>query len=388
MHHRWTNRERSVNPRYQASINHYQLFNINLFKGRIGTVSNVDKTEKRLLRALKGEVMDRPPVWLMRQAGRYLPEYRATRTKANGFLNLCYTPELAIEVTLQPIRRYGFDAAIMFSDILVVPDAMGADVSFVEGEGPKLVPIRTRDGIEKLNLDGLHAHLEPVYQTLKGLSQELPKEVALIGFAGAPWTLAAYMIEGGGSKDYQIARNFARQEQAAFGLLIEKLVDAITTYLERQVDSGAEVLQIFDSWAGVLAPDERMRWCIKPMAEIVRRLRQSRPQTPVIVFPRGVGAAYVDAARQIGSQGISLDTSIDPKWANAAIPIESTACLQGNLDPVALLAGGDSMRSCMDRIKEAFVDRAHIFNLGHGIVPQVPPEHVAQLMEHLNSWEK
>lgn len=351
-------------------------------------MGNVDKTEKRLIRALRGEVMARPPVWLMRQAGRYLPEYRATRARANGFLNLCYTPELAIEVTLQPIRRYGFDAAILFSDILVVPDAIGADVSFVEGEGPKLVPIRDRATIDALNLDNLHEHLDPVYQTLGGLREQLPSDVTLIGFAGAPWTLAAYMIEGGGSKDYQIARQFARTEPQAFAVLIDKLVDAITAYLERQVDAGAEVLQIFDSWAGVLAPDERERWCFNPMATIVQRLRLSRPDAPVIVFPRGVGAAYVDAARLIGSQGISLDTSIDPAWAAAAIDPDHSVCLQGNLDPVALLAGGQGMIDCMDRIREAFQSRAHIFNLGHGIVPQVPPEHVTALMEHLKSWEE
>ena len=354
----------------------------------MGSVNNVNKTSKRIVRALNGEIFARPPVWLMRQAGRYLPEYRATRAKASGFLNLCYTPELAIEVTLQPIRRYGFDAAILFSDILVVPDAIGAEVGFVEGEGPKLVPIRDRAGIERLTLDRLHEHLSPVYETVAGLRESLPHDVALIGFAGAPWTLAAYMVEGGGSKEYQSTRVFARQDQAAFSLLIGKLVDAVASYLERQVAAGAEVLQIFDSWAGVLAPDERERWCLRPLADIVGRLRQSCPEVPVIVFPRGIGAAYVEAADLIRSQGISLDTSIDPAWANGSIDPKATVCLQGNLDPMALLAGGRAMRDCMDRIRDGLSGRPHIFNLGHGIVPQVPPENVAELIEHLNSWSK
>lgn len=351
-------------------------------------MQNVDNPEKRLIAVLKGKKTSRPPVWLMRQAGRYLPEYRKTRAKAKGFLDLCYTPELAIEVTLQPIRRYGFDAAILFSDILVVPDAIGADVGFVEGEGPKLTPIRTRQEIDALSLDGLHDHLKPVYETVTGLRESLPKDVALIGFAGAPWTLAAYMIEGGGSKDYQEARCFARRHSDDFRALINKLVDAVTIYLERQADAGAEVFQLFDSWAGVLAPDERRRWCFEPMAEIAARLRRSRPGIPLIAFPRGVGAAYVDAAQLIRSEGLSLDTSIDPAWAAKAIPADATPCLQGNLDPVALLAGGPAMLENADSIREAMAERPHIFNLGHGIVPQVPPEHVAQLMEHLNSWEK
>ena len=332
--------------------------------------------------------MARPPVWLMRQAGRYLPEYRATRSKAKGFLNLCYTPDLAIEVTLQPIRRYGFDAAILFSDILVIPDAMGADVRFVEGEGPKLTPVVTKKGIDNLTLEQIHTHLRPVYETIGGLRESLPKDVALIGFAGAPWTLAAYLTEGGGSKEYQIARKFARCERELFATLIGKLVDAITLHLQNQIDAGAEVVQIFDSWAGVLAPDERDRWCIAPMAEIVRRLNETRPSVPVIVFPRGIGAGYLDAANQIRADAISLDTSIDPAWAASSITREICSCLQGNLDPVALLAGGQNMRECMDKIRKAFMNRAHIFNLGHGIMPQVPPEHVQLLMEHLNSWEK
>lgn len=348
-------------------------------------MSGENERPKAVLKALRGEASDRPPIWLMRQAGRYLPEYRATRAQAKGFLDLCYTPELAIEVTLQPIRRFGFDAAILFSDILVIPDALGVDVSFVEGEGPKLVPVTDAASIDRLRLDRLHDHLEPVYQVLDGLRVGLPRETTLIGFAGAPWTLAAYMIEGGGSRDYQIARSFARTYPALFRSVINILVDAVSAYLIRQVQRGAEVLQIFDSWAGVLAPDERERWCLEPLTRIVDTVRSHCPTTPIILFPRGVGAAYTDVADRAAPDGISLDTSVDPHWAARNLAPDKVPCLQGNLDPVALLVGGNAMRHAADNIKRAWQDRAYIFNLGHGIVPQVPPEHVGTLIEHLNS---
>ncbi|HRY25672.1 MAG: uroporphyrinogen decarboxylase [Geminicoccaceae bacterium] len=338
---------------------------------------------KRLLRVLRGEPVDRAPVWLMRQAGRYLPEYRALRRKTGGFLELCYDPVLAEEVTLQPIRRFDLDAAILFSDILVVPDALGADVGFHEGEGPRLTPLAHRSDLGRLSTERLHEHLEPVYETLRRLRRSLPGEVTLIGFAGAPWTLAAYMVEGGGSKDWAVARRLARVEPRLFGDLVDLLTKAVIAFLERQVAAGAEVLQVFDSWAGALPPDERERWVTAPLARIVAELGERCPGVPVIVFARGVGPALVDLAAAIRPAGLGIDTTIDPAWAAASLPGEF--CLQGNLDPIALVAGGDTMRRAADRILAAWRERSFIFNLGHGVVPETPPENVLDLVRHLKS---
>lgn len=339
--------------------------------------------EKPILRALRGERHAIPPVWLMRQAGRYLPEYRVVRGKAGGFLQLCYDPVKAEEVTLQPIRRYGLDAAILFSDILVVPDALGAEVGFHEGEGPRLRPLAHRSDLARLSTEHLHRHLAPVYETLRRLRQSLPGEVTLIGFSGAPWTLAAYMVEGGGAKEFATARKLARAEPRLFGDLIELLTKAIILHAEAQVASGAEVIQLFDSWAGVLPPDERERWVTAPLRHIVRALAERCPGVPVIVFARGVGPALIEIAETVRPAGLGLDTSIDPRWAAKALP--EGICLQGNLDPLALIAGGEGMLRAADRILEAWADRPFIFNLGHGIVPETPPEHVAMLLRHLKS---
>jgi uroporphyrinogen decarboxylase len=342
--------------------------------------------EKLILRALSGHVTERPPVWLMRQAGRYLPEYRAVRRKAGGFLELCYNPVHAEEVTLQPIRRYAFDAAILFSDILVVPDALGADVGFYEGEGPRLTPLAHRSDLARLSTEHLHKHLAPVYETIRRLRRSLPEQVTLIGFAGAPWTLAAYMVEGGGSKDYAVARKLARAEPRLFGDLIDLLCKAIVRYCEAQVAAGAEVIQLFDSWAGVLPPDERERWVDAPLTRIVQELRGCCPNTPIIVFPRGVGPALVEVVASVKPDGVGIDTVIDPAWAARALPAE--VCLQGNLDPLALVSGGDAMLRAADRILDAWRGRPFIFNLGHGVVPETPPEHVAALLRHLNLREE
>ena len=342
--------------------------------------------QKLLLRALAGQVTERPPIWLMRQAGRYLPEYRAVRRKTGGFLELCYDPVSAEEVTLQPIRRFDFDAAILFSDILVVPDALGADVGFYEGEGPRLTPLAHRSDLARLSTEHLHEHLAPVYETLRRLRRSLPEHVTLIGFAGAPWTLAAYMVEGGGSKDYAVARKFARAEPRLFGDLIDLLSKSIVQYCEAQVTAGAEVIQLFDSWAGVLPPDERERWVTAPLTRIVQDLRERCPGVPIIVFPRGVGPAMVEVVESVQPDGVGVDTAIDPAWAAAALP--SRVCLQGNLDPMALVVGGEGMRRAADRILDAWAGRPFIFNLGHGVVPETPPEHVAQLLQHLKSREK
>jgi uroporphyrinogen decarboxylase len=303
----------------------------------------------------------------------------------SSFLELCYTPELAVEVTLQPIRRYGFDAAILFSDILVVPDALGADVRFVEGEGPQLTPLRSAADLARLSLERLHAHLEPVYETLRRLAAALPPEVTLIGFAGAPWTLAAYMVEGSGSKEFFAARRLARQEPALFARLIDLLTEAVTRYLDAQIAAGAEAIQLFDSWAGVLPPSELSRWCIEPTRRIVEDLRARHPGVPVIAFPRGIGASYAAFARAVPVQGISLDTTVPVAWAAAELRRDPALCLQGNLDPAALLADEATLVAEAERIVRGYGDRPFIFNLGHGVSLETPPERVARLVGYLKS---
>ena len=339
---------------------------------------------KLLLQALRGMATPRPPIWLMRQAGRYLPEYRQVRARTRGFLELCYTPELAIEVTLQPIRRFALDGAILFSDILVVPDALGAELAFVEGEGPKLVPVRSRAEVERLDGSGLRERLAPVYATLRGLRAALPAEVTLLGFAGAPWTLAAYMVEGGGSKDFLAPRTLARTEPGLFQELIDRLTGAVTDHLQAQAEAGAEALQLFDSWAGVLPEREFHRWCVAPAQRIVAALRASHPAVPVICFPRGAGAGYATFAEAVRPHGLSLDTTVPPAWAAAWLPREGL-CLQGNLDPVALLAGGEGMVHEAAAIVRAMAGRPFVFNLGHGVLPQTDPNEVARLVAYLKS---
>jgi uroporphyrinogen decarboxylase len=349
------------------------------------TPSAVAPPAKLLLQALAGVRTPRPPVWLMRQAGRYLPEYRALRREVGGFLDLCYAPELAVEVTLQPIRRYGFDAAILFSDILVVPDALGADVRFVEGEGPQLTPLTTEADLARLGFGGFDAHLAPVYETLRRLAVALPPEVTLIGFSGSPWTLAAYMVEGGGSKEFLAPRRLARRQPELFGRLIDLLTDAVTRYLSAQVAAGAEALQLFDSWAGVLPEPELRRWCVEPTRRIVAELRARHPHVPVIAFPRGIGAAYADFAREVPVQGISLDTAVPVAWAARTLRREPGLCMQGNLDPVALLADEATLLAEAGRIVAAYGDRPYIFNLGHGVTQETPPESVGRLVGYLKS---
>lgn len=336
-----------------------------------------------MLRALAGERLTVPPVWLMRQAGRYLPEYRETRKKAGGFLNLCFTPELATEVTLQPIRRFGFDASILFSDILVVPHALGQKVWFEEGEGPKLEALADSGELSRLSLEGLHGKLEPVYETVDRLSSALPRETTLIGFAGAPWTVASYMIEGGSSKDFQKAKVWAYGDPDGFQRLIDLLVEATSRYLSRQVIAGAEVLQIFDSWAGVWPEPQFRRWCLDPMAAIVRRLKAEHPEVPVILFPRGAGLLYADIAADGGADGLSLDTTVPLGWAAEAL--QTNVTVQGNLDPILLVSGGDALTQAVERILDRLAGGPFVFNLGHGIVPQTPPEHVAQLLDIVRS---
>ena len=337
---------------------------------------------KTLLRALSGETLPTPPVWLMRQAGRYLPEYRATRAQAGDFLSLCYTPDLAAEVTLQPIRRYGFDAAILFADILLIPDALGADLWFVTGEGPRLSTITGPNGLKPLKgKDDIHDHLAPVYETVKILSQELPSETTLIGFAGAPWTVATYMIAGRGTPDQAPAHKLRQEDPTTFDALINLLTDATIEYLSKQVEAGAEVVKIFDSWAGSLKGEAFDRYALEPAKKITQEMKQRFPGLPVIAFPREAGDKYIGFAKAVGADCLALDTSVDATWA--AQHLQKDGCVQGNLDPKLMITGGDALRQEARRIVDALKNGPHIFNLGHGITPEADPENVHVLLEEI-----
>ncbi len=338
------------------------------------------------LAALDGKTRARPPIWLMRQAGRYLPEYREIRARAPTFLDFCYNPGLAVEATLQPIRRFGFDAAILFSDILVIPDALGQDVSFEAGEGPRLRPLQTQADIEALRPELNVGRLNPVFETIERLRTKLPEDVALIGFCGAPWTVATYMIAGRGTPDQAPARRFAYLQPDLFQRLIDCLVDVSSDYLVRQFQAGVQAVQIFDSWSGVLPVAEFERWCLDPVHAMISRVRSRVPEARIIAFPRGAGT-YLPrftagaGTERMGLSALGLDTSVDPDWAATALPEKLP--LQGNLDPIALLAGGPRLDEAIDRILAAFDGRPHIFNLGHGILPETPIAHVEQLMQRV-----
>lgn len=334
--------------------------------------------DKTILRALAGETLPKPPIWMMRQAGRYLPEYRATRAEAGDFLSLCYNSELAAEVTLQPIRRYGFDAAILFADILLVPQALGADLWFVTGEGPRLSTITTADELAKLKpADAIHDHLSPVYNTVKILSRELPSETTLIGFAGAPWTVATYMIAGQGTPDQGPAHALKAENRAVFDGLMDRITQATIAYMSAQIDAGAEVVKIFDSWAGSLQGEDFANYSIKPMQRITAALKEKHPGIPVIAFPRGAGEKYVGAHTATGADCIAVDDGVDAAWV--AAHVQPGGCVQGNLKSSHMVTGGDALVSETRRIVEALKCGPHIFNLGHGITPDADPENV-QLM--------
>jgi uroporphyrinogen decarboxylase len=335
-------------------------------------------SSKKLIRTLRGEADAVPPIWMMRQAGRYLPEYREIRARAGSFLDLCYSPELACEVTLQPVHRYGFDAAILFADILLVPHALGQNVEFREGEGPVLERIADGRALAGLSMGGLHEVLAPVYETVSRVRAGLDGQTALIGFCGAPWTVATYMVGGRGSSDQREAR-LAAYGEAWFSSLIDLLVEASAEYLCAQIEAGAEVIQIFDTWAGNLPASEFERWCVTPVAELVARVKARHQGVPVIGFPRGCGGGYATFAERTGVEGIGLDSAVDPGWA--ARSIDPSVVLQGNLDPLAVVVGGRALREGVAAIESAFAGRAHIFNLGHGLVPETPPEHVAEVVE-------
>lgn len=345
----------------------------------------IEATPKRLLQVLAKERADLTPIWLMRQAGRYLPEYQKVRGEAGSFLNLCYTPELAEEVTLQPIRRFGFDASILFSDILVVPDGLGQTVGFKEGEGPVLDPITDLAGIAKLDLARVTDHLQPVYETVRRLKRSLPTETTLIGFAGAPWTVATYMVGGRTSTDQGAAKSWAYRAPDEFQKLIDLLIEATIQHLSAQVDAGAEVLQIFDTWAGSLPEPAFRRFAIEPMKRIVAALKTRYPLVPIIGFPRGAGPLVVDYVRETGIQAVSVDTGMSLNWARDNV--QPIVPVQGNLDPLLLVAGGKEMRAGVTHIMETLGNQPFIFNLGHGIVPQTPPDHVGELVELVRGFK-
>lgn len=341
-------------------------------------------TEKTILRALKGERLPTPPIWMMRQAGRYLPEYRATRAQAGDFLKLCYNPELAAEVTLQPIRRYGFDAAILFADILLICQALGADLWFETGEGPRLSTITTPDGLAALKpAAAIHDCLSPVYETVRLLSRELPKETTLIGFAGAPWTVATYMIAGRGTRDQGPAHALKAADRATFAALIDRITEATVLYLSEQVKAGAEVVKLFDSWAGSLKGADFTDFAVKPTARIIADLKRLHPGLPIIAFPREAGQGYVGFARATGADCVALDNSVSPDWAAAHVQVDG--CVQGNLAPEHMVTGGEALVRETRRVVAAFRNGPHIFNLGHGITPDADPEHVRLMIDTIRA---
>lgn len=331
---------------------------------------------KPLLATLKGERREVPPVWLMRQAGRYLPEYRALRAEKGGFLALVNDSAAAAEVTLQPIRRFGFDGAILFSDILMVPNALGQGLSFGAGEGPALAPPLVDHALASLQPD--LTILDPVYATVARVAAALPAETTFLGFAGSPWTVATYMVAGHGSRDQSETRRYAYADPDAFAEIIDAIAHCTVEYLSRQIQAGVEAVQLFDSWSGSLSPAQFERWVIAPNATIVAAIHQRHPGVPVIGFPKGVGEKLPAYAKATGVDAVGVDETIDPEWAAANLPAGMP--VQGNLDPLALIAGGATLDSAIDRVLAAFADRPHVFNLGHGILQDTPIAHVEALL--------
>ncbi|MDQ2079331.1 uroporphyrinogen decarboxylase [Xanthobacteraceae bacterium Astr-EGSB] len=333
---------------------------------------------RTLVEVLDGQVQPIPPVWMMRQAGRYLPEYRRIREGVSGFLDLCFTPKLAAEVTLQPIRRFDFDAAILFSDILVVPHALGQTVTFAAGEGPQLSPVVTAAELERLRQEVDLAALEPVFETIVRVREALPPEVTLLGFCGAPWTVATYMVAGHGTPDQAPARLMAYRDTGTFARLIDRLVEASIAYLIEQFRAGVDAVQVFDTWAGVLAPEEFERWCVAPAARIVAGVREQVPDAKFIGFPRGAGSLLSRYVDRVPVDGVGVDWMIDREFVRTRI--QSHRAVQGNLDPLVLLAGGEALDAAVDAVMAAFAGGPFIFNLGHGILPETPIVHVERML--------
>ena len=337
-------------------------------------------TPKTILRALKGEVLPTPPIWMMRQAGRYLPEYRATRAQAGDFLALCYNSDLAAEVTLQPIRRYGFDAAILFADILLLPQALGLDLWFTTGEGPQLSTVTDAAGVAALRgPDAIHDTLAPVYETVRILARELPAETTLFGFAGAPWTVATYMIAGHGSPDQAAAHALKAANRPVFQAIIDRLTDATVEYLSMQVQAGAEVVKLFDSWAGSLQGTDFDDFALAPARAITAALKARHPGLPVIAFPRGAGVRYAGAHAATGADCVALDDGVTPEWAAANVQV--AGCVQGNLASRHMVTGGVDLVRETRRVVDAFRNGPHIFNLGHGITPDASPDNVQMMID-------
>jgi len=336
--------------------------------------------DKTILRALAGERQETPPIWMMRQAGRYLPEYRATRAEAGDFLSLCYNSELAAEVTLQPIRRYGFDAAILFADILLLPQALGVDLWFETGEGPRMSTTTTADELAGLRATGdIHETLNPIYETLRILSRELPRETTLIGFAGAPWTVATYMIAGRGTKDQGPAHALKSENRAVFEGLLERLTESTIEYLSKQIEAGAEVVKLFDSWAGSLKGEDFVKYALTPAAKITQALKQRHPGIPVIAFPREAGDGYIGFAKATGADCVAIDNSVSAEWV--AQNVQPDSCVQGNLASSHMVTGGDDLIAQTKHIVNALKNGPHIFNLGHGITPDANPDNVQIMID-------
>ncbi|GGL52105.1 uroporphyrinogen decarboxylase [Wenxinia marina] len=337
-------------------------------------------TDKLLLRALAGETLPTPPIWMMRQAGRYLPEYRATREKAGDFLSLCYNPELAAEVTFQPIRRYGFDAAILFADILLLPQALGLDLWFVTGEGPRMSKVTTEADLARLKpAEEVHETLAPVYETVRILADGLPTETALIGFAGAPWTVATYAIAGRGTPDQGPAHALIAENRPLFEALLARIEEATILYLSAQAEAGAEVVKLFDSWAGSLRGADFDAYALAPARRITAALKARHPGLPVIAFPRGAGARFEGVHAATGADCIALDDGVEPDWA--AAHVQKDGCVQGNLASRHLVTGGDALVQETRRVVDAFAGGPHVFNLGHGITPDADPDNVTRMIE-------
>ena len=342
---------------------------------------NRDDGNKPILDVLDGRRQATPPVWLMRQAGRYLPEYRAIRQGIASFLDLCFNPELAAEVTLQPIRRFGFDAAILFSDILVVPHALGQRVTFDAGEGPRLDPIADAAALAGLGSDRGFGKLAPVYETIRLVKPKLPKSVTFLGFCGAPWTVATYMVAGRGTDDQAPARRFAYRDPDGFSRLIDLVTTVSAEYLVAQLEAGVDAVQIFDSWSGVLPPGEFRKWCIEPVSRLVAAVRARVPGAKVIGFPRGAGVLLTGYAESVPVNAIGLDWTVDRGFVREHVP--PIVAVQGNLDPLALLVGGDALDRSVDQVLASFADRPFIFNLGHGVLPETPIAHVERMLERV-----
>lgn len=338
--------------------------------------------ERSVIRVLKGETLTPPPIWLMRQAGRYLPEYRETRKTAGSFLDLCYNPQLATEVTLQPIRRFDLDAAILFSDILVIPDALNRNVTFTEGRGPAMDPINPEE-IYALKGNDVLSHLAPVFETVKRLRHELPEKTTLLGFCGAPWTVATYMIAGHGTPDQAPARLFGYQHPEAMEKLLAFLAEMSADYLVSQIDAGADAVQIFDSWAGVLGEKEFEEYAVKPVARIIASVRARRPGAKIIAFAKGAGILLKDYRQKTGADAIGLDWSVPLSFARE---LQKDGPVQGNLDPMRMVSGGKSLDDGIDAILQVLGNGPLIFNLGHGITPQADPENVARLVSRVRSY--